>query len=63
MQAIDYAKIVAKRDNILLYEAFPQASAKFGVPEQELKTTYEIRQLELKLTKKVAKVKKYARND
>jgi hypothetical protein len=62
-QAIDYAKIVAKRDEISIYDALPEASERFGLSEQELKSSYEIDQLKLKLTKQAARVKKYARNN
>jgi hypothetical protein len=62
-QAIDYAKIIAKRDEISIYDALPEASERFGVSEKALKSSYEIDQLKLKLTKQAARVKKYARNN
>jgi G:T/U-mismatch repair DNA glycosylase len=58
-QAIDYAKIVAKRESIPLFDAFPEASARFGIPEKELRRKYEIYQLQIKLTKQAARVKKH----
>jgi hypothetical protein len=62
-QAIDYAKIVAKRDEISTYDALPEASLRFGISEKALKSSYEIQQLAIKLTKQAARVKKYARNN
>jgi hypothetical protein len=58
-QAIDYAKIIAKRDKISIYDALPEASERFGLSEQELKSSYEIQQLTIKLTKQAARVKNY----
>ena len=57
-QAIDYVDIAAKGKDTTLCDAFSRASDRFGIPEKELRRSYEIHQLKIKLTKQAARVEK-----